>query len=182
MGAYNTNANPGDFEEFPAYLALPLLSNYALVWAGPASSIIFVGCLVYSIAREKLFDIRIIIHRSMVYALLSIISGAYSAIEFGLTDMMHFHFSSIAFAFAPHIGQWVYVSGMRLETYTFGGLFIYPKHTGKEPKFRACGLAFSRIAKLLAGGFRKLNFAKRKQKINSIQKIKRIKIFVLFGK
>ncbi|MBV9468152.1 MAG: hypothetical protein JOZ57_02770 [Abitibacteriaceae bacterium] len=92
-------------------LVLPLLNNYSLVWLGPASSLVFVGCTVYSIIKERLFDIRIIIHRSLVYGLLlSIISGIYSAIEFGLTDLLQRSTTGNQHPLLANIGTAVLVS------------------------------------------------------------------------
>lgn len=70
-------------------LILPLTGNYSLVWLGPGSSLIFVGCTVYSIIKEHLFDIRIIIHRSLFYGLLlAVIAAGYSVVESSLTDLL----------------------------------------------------------------------------------------------
>lgn len=92
-------------------LVLPLMGNYSLVWLGPASSIIFVGCAVYSIVKEHLFDIRIIIHRSLVYGLLlALIAGVYSAIEFGLTDILQRSSIGGGNPLLSHIGGAVIVS------------------------------------------------------------------------
>jgi hypothetical protein len=63
-------------------LLLPLLHNYSLVWLGPASSLFFVGFTVYAIVTQRLFDIRIVIKRTLVYTLLlAAIAGGYSAKE-----------------------------------------------------------------------------------------------------
>lgn len=92
-------------------LVLPLAGSYSLVWLGPASSIIFVGCAVYSIVKEKLFDIRIIIHRSVVYGLLlALTSGAYSAVEFGLTDVLQRSPAGDQHPLLSHIGGAIMVS------------------------------------------------------------------------
>ena len=49
-------------------LILPALGNYTLIWVGPASSILLVVTLTYSILRGKLFDIRGAIARIMAYS------------------------------------------------------------------------------------------------------------------
>lgn len=49
-------------------LILPALGNYTLIWVGPASSILLVVTLTYSILRGKLFDIRGAIGRIMAYS------------------------------------------------------------------------------------------------------------------
>lgn len=70
-------------------LILPLANVYVLVWLGPASSLVFVASTVYSIVRERLFDIRIVIKRTLVYSLLLAgIAGGYSGIEFILKETL----------------------------------------------------------------------------------------------
>ena len=49
-------------------LILPALGNYTLIWVGPASSILLVVTLTYSILHGKLFDIRGAIARIMAYS------------------------------------------------------------------------------------------------------------------
>ena len=51
-------------------LLLPLGGNYGWVWLGPVGSLFFVGFSVYSIVAHHLFDIRVLIRRTLVYALL----------------------------------------------------------------------------------------------------------------
>lgn len=70
-------------------LVLPLLGNYSLVWLGPASSLVFVASTVYSIVKEHLFDIRLVIKRTLVYSLLLAgIAGGYSAVEYVLKEAL----------------------------------------------------------------------------------------------
>jgi hypothetical protein len=70
-------------------LFLPLTGNYALVWLGPASSVFFVGFTVYAIVATHLFDIRIIIKRTLVYAiLLAGISIGYGMVEDLLKELL----------------------------------------------------------------------------------------------
>ena len=70
-------------------LLLPLLGNYSLVWLGPTASLFFVGFIVYSIIAQHLFDIRIIIKRTLVYTiLLTAIGAGYSIVETGLTEAL----------------------------------------------------------------------------------------------
>lgn len=69
-------------------LVFPLFGDYRFVWLGPAFSIFFVGGTVYSIIAHHLFDIRVIIKRTVVYSLLlAAISGGYSAVEYLLTEL-----------------------------------------------------------------------------------------------
>jgi hypothetical protein len=70
-------------------LVLPLLGNYGWVWAGPASSLFLVGFTVYAIVTRQLFDIRLVIKRTLVYSLLlAAIAGGYSAVEYVLTETL----------------------------------------------------------------------------------------------
>jgi hypothetical protein len=63
-------------------LLLPLWGNYRWVWAGPASSLFFVGFTVYSIVAHHLFDIRVLIRRTVVYSLLlALLAVGFSALE-----------------------------------------------------------------------------------------------------
>jgi hypothetical protein len=63
-------------------LFLPLLGNYRWVWAGPVCSLFFVGFTVYSIVAHHLFDIKVLIRRTLVYSLLlAALAGAFSGLE-----------------------------------------------------------------------------------------------------
>lgn len=69
-------------------LLLPLLNNYQWVWAGPICSLFFVGFTVYSIVAHHLFDIKILIRRTLVYSLLlALLSLAFSGLELLLTNV-----------------------------------------------------------------------------------------------
>jgi hypothetical protein len=66
-------------------LFLPLLGNYQFVWLGPLCSLFFVGFSAYSIVAHHLFDVRLLIRRTLVYTLLlSALAGAFTALEKGL--------------------------------------------------------------------------------------------------
>jgi hypothetical protein len=70
-------------------LFLPLLGHYALVWLGPVSTLYFIGFSIYAIVAHHLFDIRLIIKRTLVYSLLVAAIGAgYSGIEHLLTQTL----------------------------------------------------------------------------------------------
>jgi uncharacterized protein YacL len=70
-------------------LFLPLLGHYVLVWLGPVSTLFFVGFSIYAIVAHHLFDIRLIIKRTLVYSLLVAAIGAgYSGIEHLLTQTL----------------------------------------------------------------------------------------------
>lgn len=51
-------------------LALPLIGDYRYVWIGPTSSLLFVSFTVYAIVTQRLFDIRLLLKRTLVYTLL----------------------------------------------------------------------------------------------------------------
>ena len=70
-------------------LLLPLGGNYAWVWLGPVGSLFFVGFSVYSIVAHHLFDIRLLIRRTLVYALLlSGLTAIFSVLVLGLTNAL----------------------------------------------------------------------------------------------
>lgn len=72
-------------------LILPLLNNYQWVWAGPVCSLFFVGFTVYSIVAHQLFDIKILIRRTLVYSLLvALLALAFSGLELLLTHAADF--------------------------------------------------------------------------------------------
>lgn len=72
-------------------LALPWFGVYTLIWVGPISSVLFVGCIAYAIVRHRLFDIHGFIVRSMAYILsLAFMAAAYGIIVFGIAKFM-FH-------------------------------------------------------------------------------------------
>jgi hypothetical protein len=92
-------------------LVLPLFDNYTLVWLGPASSLVFVASTVYSIVREHLFDIRLVIKRTLVYSLLLAgIAGGYSAVEYLLKEVLRQTTSSAVHPVVSNIGGAVAVS------------------------------------------------------------------------
>ncbi|MCC2631990.1 MAG: putative Histidine kinase, partial [Patescibacteria group bacterium] len=70
-------------------LLLPLYENYSLVWLGPSFSLIFTTFTIYAIAAHRLFDIRIIVKRTVVYTmLLAFIFVVYSSVIFLLTQVI----------------------------------------------------------------------------------------------
>lgn len=63
-------------------LGLPLGGDYRWVWVGPVGSLFFVGFSVYSILTHRLFDVRLLIRRTLVYSfLLALLAGAFAAVE-----------------------------------------------------------------------------------------------------
>jgi hypothetical protein len=86
-------------------LLLPLQGNYALVWLGPASSLCFVGFVVYAIVAQRLFDIRVIIQRTLLYSmLLAGITAGYSAVEHVLTQALQNAAGDSPYAWLANIG------------------------------------------------------------------------------
>lgn len=63
-------------------LGFPLMGDYRFVWIGPLSSLFFVGFSGYSIITHHLFDVRLLIRRTLVYTvLLSLMAGGFAASE-----------------------------------------------------------------------------------------------------
>jgi len=72
-----------------ANLALPLLGNYRWVWAGPLSSLFLVGLTGYAIIALRLFDVRILVRRTLVYTiLLALLAGVFKGIESILEEIL----------------------------------------------------------------------------------------------
>lgn len=75
-------------------LVLPLLGNYRLIEIGPMFTSIIVAVVGYSILRNRMFDIRLIVTRSIAYAVSTIIlSAIYGFIIFGLLSNVIFKVS-----------------------------------------------------------------------------------------
>lgn len=78
-------------------LAMPWFGVYDLIWVGPISSVLFVGCIAYAIVKHRLFDIHGFIVRSMAYIMsLTVMAAAYGLIVFGIAK----------FVFHLEIGVW----------------------------------------------------------------------------
>jgi signal transduction histidine kinase len=72
----------------PTNLVLPTLGNYNYNTLGPAFSLIQLGFIAYAIVAHRLFDIRVIIRKTVVYSgLLGFVIGAYSLIIFTLATL-----------------------------------------------------------------------------------------------
>jgi hypothetical protein len=92
-------------------LFLPLLGNYSLVWLGPVSTLFFVGFSIYAIVAHRLFDIRLIIKKTLVYSLLVAAIGAgYSGVEHGLTEVLQQSLQNSSYAWIANIGGALVVS------------------------------------------------------------------------
>jgi signal transduction histidine kinase len=62
-------------------LILPALGNYKYIWVGPQFTLFYVMAISYAIVRHKLFDIRAVVFRAVVYLLtLSLVGFLYAAI------------------------------------------------------------------------------------------------------
>lgn len=111
-------------------LALPLAGDYRLVWAGPTSSLFFVSLTVYAIVTQRLFDIRLLLKRTLVYTLLlGGLIALYSAGVLFLTglfdrlDLGRLSSSAISLISALGIGFGVEPLRRGLERATDGFLF-----------------------------------------------------------
>ncbi len=92
-------------------LLLPITGNYALVWVGPTSSLLFVGFIVYAIIAGHLFDIRIIIKRTLLYSfLLAGIAAGYSGVEHLLTRALQQAAAGSPYAWLANVGGAIIVS------------------------------------------------------------------------
>ncbi len=70
-------------------LFLPLRGDYHWVYLGPLCSLFFVGFSAYSIVAHRLFDIRLLIRRTLVYTLLlAALTGAFAAFEKGMEHLL----------------------------------------------------------------------------------------------
>lgn len=66
-------------------LLLPGFGNYQLIWVGPIASSFYVGATAYGIIKHRLFDIRIVVARSVGYVLATLAIGiAYGGVAFTL--------------------------------------------------------------------------------------------------
>jgi len=66
-------------------LLLPGFGNYQLIWIGPIASSFYVGATAYGIIRHRLFDIRIVVARSVGYLLAVLAIGTvYGSVAFTL--------------------------------------------------------------------------------------------------
>jgi signal transduction histidine kinase len=76
-------------------LVLPGLNNYSLIVVGPTASTLFALSVAYAIARHKLFDVRLVVARTLGYASsLLMLSLLYGLLVFGVANaVFHLHFS-----------------------------------------------------------------------------------------
>lgn len=66
-------------------LYLPIFGNYRLIWIGPILTSIYIFVTSYGILKHRLFDIRLVLARSLAYAFtLSILASLYGFVIFGI--------------------------------------------------------------------------------------------------
>ena len=82
-------------------LILPGFGDYSLIAVGPPFTTIFVLAIAYAIARHKLFDVRLVVARTLGYASsLLLLSLLYGVVIFGAANVifgLHFSLASQAF-------------------------------------------------------------------------------------
>ncbi len=70
-------------------LFLPLMQNYRYIEFGPMFTSIIVAVVGYSIIRNRMFDLRLIVARSFAYAIsVTILSSIYGFLIFGLAHLI----------------------------------------------------------------------------------------------
>lgn len=68
-------------------LVLPFVGNYSLIWLGPLATVIYVFSVGYSIVKHRMFNIRLVVARSLAYAFsISIMLLAYAGSTYFLAD------------------------------------------------------------------------------------------------
>lgn len=79
-------------------LILPWYGNYKLIWIGPLFTSFFVASIAYSIARHRLFDVRLVVARSLGYLLsLVVLASIYGFVVFGIAKFIFgMHISVLA--------------------------------------------------------------------------------------
>jgi len=87
-----------EFLSFTTNLVAPLwLANMRYVWAGPITAVIFVIFISVAIVRHHLFDLRLVVARSLGYALaFAILVAGYSAISYVLVNSVVSRFHLIS--------------------------------------------------------------------------------------
>lgn len=70
-------------------LVLPIEHVYSYVYLGPSFTLVYLGVIAYAIFRHRLFDIRVIVARSVTYALLLItVATSYTLVAFRLGTLL----------------------------------------------------------------------------------------------
>ena len=78
-------------------LSLPVMGFGGVIWLGPFFTLFFAAAVTVAIVRHRLFDIRPVIVRTLVYALtILVVSSLYGFVIFGLAKwLLGLHFSLI---------------------------------------------------------------------------------------
>lgn len=81
-------------------LSFPLMGRSNMIWLGPIFTLIFVASVTFAIVKHKLFDIRLVIARSLAYLTsLAILATLYGFLVFG----------SARFIFRLHFSIWAQI-------------------------------------------------------------------------
>lgn len=77
-------------------LFYPAFGNYRYIWVGPLFTLAYVSLVSHAIVKHKLFDIRLIVARSIGYALSIFFLGSfYGLVAFNLINRFAFHSNEI---------------------------------------------------------------------------------------
>lgn len=69
-------------------LFLPAFGNYRYIWVGPLFTMVNFSCVSYAIIKHKLFDVRLIVARSIAYALVvTTLSIIFAGFLLGVTSI-----------------------------------------------------------------------------------------------
>jgi signal transduction histidine kinase len=70
-------------------LILPWVGNYRLIHIGPLFTNVFIIAIAYSIVRHRMFDVRLVVARSMAYILsIVVLVIGYSALSFAIASQV----------------------------------------------------------------------------------------------
>ncbi len=77
-------------------LFYPAFGNYKYIWVGPLFTLVYVSTVSYAIIRHKLFDVRLIVARSIGYALsIFFIGSIYGLFAFNIINKFAFDSSEV---------------------------------------------------------------------------------------
>lgn len=72
-------------------LSLPVMGVTSYIWLGPILTMIFVAAVAFAIIRHRLFDIRLVVARSLAYILtITSVGFVYGFIAFGIVGRLFF--------------------------------------------------------------------------------------------
>lgn len=70
-------------------LVLPGFGDYRLIWIGPLFTGAFIAAIAYSIVRHKMFDIKLVLARSLSYITsIALLSAIYGFLVFGVAGLL----------------------------------------------------------------------------------------------